>query len=75
MAQECGARAGCIVLSGNGADGSTGLLAIKQAGGAVIAQEPGEAGYDGMPRSAIATGAVDAVKIRDERLQRRRVPA
>ncbi|MGI4943232.1 MAG: chemotaxis protein CheB [Janthinobacterium lividum] len=61
MARDCGARAGCVVLSGTGADGSAGLLAIKQAGGAVIAQEPGEAGYDGMPRSAIATGAVDAV--------------
>ncbi len=61
MANECGERAICIVLSGTGADGSAGLLAIKQAGGTVIAQEPGEAGYDGMPRSAIATGAVEAV--------------
>ena len=61
MAQDCGARASCVVLSGTGADGSVGLLAIKKNGGAVIAQEPSEAGYDGMPRSAIATGAVDAV--------------
>ena len=61
LAQECGTRASCIVLSGTGTDGSAGVLAIKQAGGLVIAQEPGEAAYGGMPHSAIATGAVDAV--------------
>jgi two-component system CheB/CheR fusion protein len=61
MAEDCGARATCIVLSGTGADGSEGLLAIKRQGGFVIAQDPAEAGYDGMPSSAIATGAVDAV--------------
>ena len=61
MAPDCGAMATCIVLSGTGSDGSTGLLAIKANGGFVIAQEPDEAGYDGMPRSAIATGAVDQI--------------
>jgi two-component system CheB/CheR fusion protein len=61
MAQEYGPRAICIVLSGTGADGSIGLLAIKQNGGLVIVQDPAEAGYDGMPRSAIATGAADVV--------------
>ena len=61
MAQEYGPRAICVVLSGTGADGSVGLLAIKKSGGLVIAQDPAEAGYDGMPHSAIATGAVDVV--------------
>ena len=61
MAREIGARAVCIVLSGTGADGSLGLKAVKEKGGLVIAQDPAEAGYDGMPRSAIATGAVDLV--------------
>lgn len=61
MAQECRAHAICVVLSGTGSDGSAGLKAIKQAGGFVIAQEPSEAGFDGMPLSAIATGSVDAV--------------
>jgi two-component system CheB/CheR fusion protein len=51
----------CIVLSGTGADGSLGLMAVKAQGGLVIAQSPGEAGYEGMPRSAIATGDVDLV--------------
>jgi len=61
LAEERGARAVCAVLSGTGADGSLGLKAVKASGGLVIAQDPEEAGYDGMPRSAIATGAVDLV--------------
>ena len=61
LAEEFGARAVCVVLSGTGADGSLGLKAVKEKGGLVIAQDPDEAGYDGMPRSAIATGAVDLV--------------
>jgi two-component system CheB/CheR fusion protein len=55
------ARAVCVVLSGTGTDGSVGLRAVKQQGGFVIAQEPSEAEYDGMPLSAIATGVVDVV--------------
>ena len=61
MAEVYGPRATCIVLSGTGADGTVGLVAIKKVRGYVIAQEPGEAGYGGMPESAIATGLVDAV--------------
>jgi len=61
LAENCGPRAICVVLSGTGADGSLGLMAVKETGGLVIAQEPGEAAYDGMPRSAIKTGAVDLV--------------
>jgi two-component system, chemotaxis family, CheB/CheR fusion protein len=61
LASEYGPRAACIILSGTGADGSIGLKAIKEAGGLVIAQDPDEAGYDGMPRSAIMTGSVDMV--------------
>jgi two-component system CheB/CheR fusion protein len=56
-----GRQAGCVILSGTGADGSAGLLAISAAGGPVIAQEPNEAAYDGMPRAAIETGKVDRV--------------
>ena len=61
LAEEYGARAICVILSGTGADGSLGLKAVKEKGGLVIAQDPDEAGYDGMPRSAIMTGAVDLV--------------
>jgi len=61
LARDCGARAVCVVLSGTGADGSVGLKAVKAKGGLVIAQDIGEADYDGMPQSAIATGDVDFV--------------
>src|ERR1700678_3818175 len=61
LAREHGARSVCVVLSGTGADGSLGLKAVKESGGLVIAQDIAEADYDGMPRSAIATGAVDMV--------------
>ena len=33
LAQDCGARAVCVILSGSGADGSLGLQAVKQQGG------------------------------------------
>jgi chemotaxis response regulator CheB len=50
-----------IVLSGTGSDGTAGVRAIKGEGGMVIAQNPASAEYDGMPRSAVATGLVDCV--------------
>ena len=61
LATEFGPRVICVILSGTGADGSLGLKAVKEKRGLVIAQDPDEANYDGMPRSAIATGAVDLV--------------
>lgn len=50
-----------IVLSGTGNDGATGLKDIRSAGGLCLVQDPETAEYDGMPRSAIDTGAADAV--------------
>jgi two-component system CheB/CheR fusion protein len=61
LAGGFGERAVCVILSGTATDGSLGAQAIKEAGGLVIAQDPEEAEYDGMPRSAIAAGAVDLV--------------
>jgi two-component system, chemotaxis family, CheB/CheR fusion protein len=61
LAEELGERAICVILSGTGGDGSLGLKAVKEKGGLVIAQDPDEAEFDGMPRSAIMTGAVDLV--------------
>ena len=57
VAKEFGPRATCVVLSGTGRDGSTGLRSVVDQGGRVFAQDPKEAEYDGMPRSAIDTGA------------------
>src|SRR6202011_5320607 len=61
LAEDCGARAVCAVLSGTGADGSAGLTAIRANGGLVIVQDPKDAAQAGMPRSAILTGAADLV--------------
>ncbi|EGV19644.1 chemotaxis protein CheB [Thiocapsa marina] len=59
LAQDQHARAIGIVLSGTGSDGTLGVRAIKGEGGMVMAQTPESTEYDGMPRSAIATGLVD----------------
>ncbi len=61
LALQYGARAGCVVLSGTGTDGTEGVRAIRAQGGVVAVQEPEEAGHDGMPRSAIGTGMADLV--------------
>jgi two-component system CheB/CheR fusion protein len=61
VAAQRGPRAACVVLSGSGADGSIGLRAMRESGGLVIAQDPEEAHYAGMPSSAIQTGGVDMV--------------
>ncbi|MBF0254842.1 MAG: PAS domain-containing protein, partial [Candidatus Omnitrophica bacterium] len=50
-----------VILSGVGSDGSSGMRAIRSAGGATFAQEPASAQYDSMPRSAIAARCVDHV--------------
>lgn len=48
-----------VVLSGTGADGTAGLMAIKGEGGITFAQDTHSAKYDGMPASAVAAGCVD----------------
>ena len=58
MAKELGSRAVAVVLSGTGSDGSVGIKDIHTKGGLVLAQDPAEATFDGMPRSAIETGQV-----------------
>ena len=61
LAQDQHERAICIVFSGTGSDGTLGVRAVKGEGGMVMVQEPDTTQYDGMPRSAIATGLVDYV--------------
>jgi len=56
-----GSRAIGVILSGNGADGTRGLLNIKAAGGLTFAQEEKTAKYPGMPGNAITAGCVDFV--------------
>ncbi len=66
LAQDVGKRAIGIVLSGTGSDGSRGIEDIHAAGGLILAQDAESAGFDGMPRNAIATGKVNVVATPEE---------
>lgn len=59
LAKEKKKKAIGIVLSGTGADGASGIRAIKEAGGITIVQEPSTAKYNGMPLATVETGKVD----------------
>ncbi|HEY8502931.1 MAG TPA: chemotaxis protein CheB, partial [Gemmataceae bacterium] len=61
LAQDARRHAIGIILSGTGSDGSRGVRDVREAGGLVICQDPATAKFDGMPRSALETGAVDLV--------------
>ena len=61
LAEDLGERAICIILSGTGSDGTAGARAIKAQAGLVIAQDPDDAAYEGMPRSAVDAGVADMV--------------
>lgn len=50
-----------VILSGTRDDGTAGLATIKSYGGGAIVQDPEDALYPGMPASALAHVAVDAV--------------
>jgi two-component system CheB/CheR fusion protein len=52
-----------VVLSGTGSDGALGLKAIKEKGGLTLVQgtDGTSPQHDGMPLSAIATGAIDVI--------------
>jgi len=50
-----------VILSGSLDDGTAGLWAIKQHGGAALVQDPDDALFEGMPASAIENVAVDFV--------------
>jgi two-component system chemotaxis response regulator CheB len=66
LAEAYGPRAVGVILSGNRDDGTAGLQRIKHHGGWAIVQDPEEALYDGMPRSALAQVDVDEVLTLDE---------
>lgn len=61
LAEDQGEKAIGIVLSGTGSDGTRGVRAIKGEGGMVIVQSEESAKFDGMPKSAIATGVADFI--------------
>jgi two-component system, chemotaxis family, CheB/CheR fusion protein len=61
LAEERGSGAIGVLLSGTGADGTSGMEDIKAEGGITFAQEPSTTRYDSMPRSAIDSGCVDFI--------------
>lgn len=66
LAEDCQERSVAVILSGMGSDGTLGLGAIKEKGGAVFVQSPESAKFDGMPRSAINAGLADVVARAEE---------
>jgi two-component system CheB/CheR fusion protein len=60
LAADLGSRAISVILSGTASDGTLGSKAVKAEGGITFAQDE-TAKFDGMPRSAIAAGAIDFV--------------
>lgn len=50
-----------VILTGMGSDGASGLLEMKTSGAATIAQDEASCVVFGMPKEAIARGAVDQV--------------
>lgn len=61
VARHAGPNACGVMLTGMGKDGARGMLAMKQAGAVNLAQDEASCIVFGMPREAIAVGAVDEV--------------
>jgi two-component system chemotaxis response regulator CheB len=61
LASEFGGCCAAFLLTGMGSDGALGMLAIRRAGGATVAQDEGTSVVFGMPREAIRIGAAQRV--------------
>lgn len=61
VAQEAGALAAGVILTGMGSDGADGLLEMRRAGAATYAQNEESCVVFGMPKEAIARGAAGEV--------------
>jgi two-component system chemotaxis response regulator CheB len=61
VAEAAGPAATAALLTGMGADGARGLLAMRQKGARTIAQDEASCVVFGMPREAIAVGAAACV--------------
>lgn len=61
VARTAGANAVGVILTGMGADGARGLLAMHQAGAVTLAQDEATSVVYGMPKEAVALDAVDRI--------------
>lgn len=61
LAECCGSLSTGVVLSGTGTDGTEGIQTIHEVGGLTLGESAESAQFDGMPRSAAATGVLDFV--------------
>jgi two-component system CheB/CheR fusion protein len=59
LARDQRERAVAVILSGSGSDGALGVKAVAESGGLTLVQAPETARHEGMPQSALATGAAD----------------
>jgi two-component system chemotaxis response regulator CheB len=70
VAQCAGKNAIGVMLTGMGKDGAIGMLEMRQAGAYNLAQDEATCVVFGMPREAIAVGAVDEIAPIQEMTQR-----
>jgi two-component system chemotaxis response regulator CheB len=72
-AASSGKRVVGVLLSGTGDDGVSGLISVTAAGGVSLVQDPSEAAYPAMPRSAIlrdrVQGALPVAELADVLIQ------
>jgi two-component system chemotaxis response regulator CheB len=61
IAQVYGSKSLGLLLTGMGRDGAAGLLSIHQVGGITAAQDEASSVIFGMPKEAIAQGAVQHI--------------
>jgi two-component system chemotaxis response regulator CheB len=61
VARQAGANAVGAILTGMGADGARGLLAMRQAGARTLAQDEQSCVVFGMPKEAINLGAAERI--------------
>jgi len=61
VAKNAGRNAVGVMLTGMGADGAKGMLAMKECGAGTIAQDEASCVVYGMPKEAVKLGAVDEI--------------